>query len=89
MSLHVIKAVIQVAEHIQKVLSPHKVTCAGGVQPPSDRLEVRIVLQIGSHIVRKLNDALLIGYEAFALSLEFCCLDLHSVEGFGERREQI
>ena len=84
MSLHVLEALVEIGEHVGKLICADKVGSARSIQPTGHGLEVGVVLEIVVHVVGQVGDATLLGHELLALSMEGGCLVVDGFERVGE-----
>lgn len=59
MLVHKLDARIQISQHVQEVIISSKSAGTGSVKAARERLEIRIILQVGSNLISKIPKLLL------------------------------
>lgn len=63
MGLHVFKALVEIGEHLGKLLCSHQIGRTGGIESAGHGFQIGIVLEVVVHFVSKRGDATLFGHQ--------------------------
>jgi hypothetical protein len=84
MSLHVLQALVEIGEHVGKLIRTDEVGSTRSVQPAGHGFEVGVVLEVVVHVFGQIGDATLFGDEGLALSVESSRLVVNGFERVGQ-----